>query len=64
MVERVEVTHRLVIVWSAGLKLVEQQPRFHRLLPLGIVLDPGQGLGELWVEYLWVPLQLEANPMS
>ena len=41
MVERVEVTHRLEIEWSSGLELVEQQPRFHRLLPLGIVLDSG-----------------------
>ena len=64
MVERVEVTHQLEIVWSAGLELVEQQPCFHCLLLLGIVLDPGQELRVLWDEHLWVPLELKVNPRS
>jgi hypothetical protein len=64
MVEGVEVTHQLEIVWSAELELVEKQPCYHCLLPLGIVLDPGQELGVLWVEHLWVPLELKVNLRS
>ena len=65
MVERGEGTHQLEIVWSAGLTLVEQQPRCHCLLSLGMVHDPGRelGAGALFVEHLWVPLQLKVNSM-
>ena len=59
MVERGDETHRLGIVWPAGLRLVEQQPRCHCLLPLEMVLDPGQELGAPWD-----PLELKVNPMS
>jgi hypothetical protein len=59
-----EGTHRLGIVCSAGLTLVGQQPRCHCPLPLGVILDPGQELRALWVERLWVPLQLKVSPMS
>jgi hypothetical protein len=59
MVERGDETHRLEIVWPAGLRLVVQQPRCHCLLPLKMVLGPGQEL-----RASWDPLELKVNPMS
>lgn len=59
MVERGDETHRLEIVWLAGLRLVEQQPRCRCLLPLEMVLDPGQESGASWD-----PSELMVNPMS